>query len=130
MTAWRLGLQNVQRRQLDQLLDRLEQVDDPAFAARLMAGPVVQHIYKLQVGGGVRLRPMLCFGPIDISTELTLLCPATERDGQLVPGDAPARAQLLRAEILEHHPHRRRAFDRPHETRWMKKPKSRKKRST
>lgn len=125
ISSWRLRLQNAQRNQLDQFLDRLEATDEPTLAQKMMAGPIVQDIYKLQIGGRVRLRPMACFGPADPNDEITLLCPATERDGKLEPASAPATAQLNRKEIIND-PARRRRLERPEETRWDKKDKRRK----
>jgi len=114
-----LRLQNAQRLQLDQFLDRLEDIKDATLAREVMAGPITKDIYKLRIGGKVRLRPMVCFGPCNPGEELTLLCPATERDGKLDPGDAPETAQIYRKAILSD-ARRRRPLDRPIATRWNK----------
>jgi hypothetical protein len=48
---------------IDQALDRLEQAGStmPGF----FVGPLAshRHVYKLRLGGKVRLRPLLCKGP-------------------------------------------------------------------
>jgi len=100
---------------LDHALDRLEQ----AAAASLpgfFVGPLAsyRHIYKLRLGGRVRLRPLLCREPIEPERELTFLIPAFERNWKLDPPDAPAKAERRRQEIL-FDGSRRRRYERPKE---------------
>lgn len=61
----------------------------------LIAGPIkhMPNIYKLQVGGKVRLRPLLCRGPVNKNAELTFLVGATERDGLFHPPGVKALAE-------------------------------------
>lgn len=80
----------------------LRDTHDTSLLPGLMAGPIKRfpHLYKLQAGGKVRLRPLLCRGPFDAEVELTLLAPATERDGQFEPLNAPTQADNHRLEII------------------------------
>lgn len=100
MTPWYEGLDYVSQALLDQALDRLEQVDADALPA-LLAGAKkgYPHIRKLQLGGKVRLRPLLCTGPHDKREELTFLMPAFERNGKFDPTDAVQQADKRREEV-------------------------------
>jgi len=86
---------------LDQALDRLGQ-SAPEALPGFFAGPLAshRHIYKLRLGGKVRLRPLLCKGPVEPRRELTFLILAFERNWKLEPAEAPARAERRRQEIL------------------------------
>src|SRR5262245_22304412 len=62
------------RVQFNQKCARLVQMDfSLAITTKLLAGPIIEHIYKLVIHGDVMLRPMLCKGPINNATEYTLL---------------------------------------------------------
>lgn len=112
-TEWRRSLQTAQQAQLDQKLDQLGQVDDPEILPDILAGTREEkHIFKLKLGGKVRLRPMVCRGPLDQKREITLLYPAYERDWHYDPPNAPARAEQRRQEILAD-PSRRRLYEPP-----------------
>jgi hypothetical protein len=97
---------------LEQALDRLEQAR-PEDLPHLIAGPLSSHheLYKLQVGGKIRLRPILCRGPADKRRELTFLVPAYERNWKFDPPDAVKRAQRRLNEIKAD-PEKRRRYDR------------------
>jgi hypothetical protein len=97
---------------LDQALDRLEQAK-PDSLPGIMVGPIAPslHVYKLRLGGKVRLRPMLCKGPIRPDAELTFLQGAFERNNKLDPRDAFARADERRLEVLDQ-PQKRKRYDR------------------
>jgi hypothetical protein len=110
VSRWRDGLEKPQLGQLDAALDQLESVTDPEDLPGLLAGTNERHIFKLQIGGKIRLRPMVCRGPLG-AAEITLLLGATERDGVLVPSDAPQRAGEYRNAILAD-ARRRRPFER------------------
>lgn len=101
--------------QLDHALDRLEQAGVASLPG-FFVGPLAsfRHVYKLRLGGRVRLRPLLCKGPIEPERELTLLIPAFERNWKLDPPDAPAKAERRRQEILFDRSRRRR-YERPKE---------------
>ena len=87
---------------LNRRLKALEDETERGLMPGLIDGPIkgYPHIYKLKIGGKVRLRPLLCKGPIDPDTELTLLFGATERDWKFDPEDAPVIAETRRLEIL------------------------------
>ena len=104
--TWRDEQQVAQRGQIDEKIDSLATVGPEALPG-LIAGPLsikgkgkFSHIYKLQMGGKVRLRPLLCRGTKDLDAELTLLVGATERGGEFAPLNAPEKADLRRKEIL------------------------------
>ncbi len=109
----------MERALLDQKIEQLEKVDDPNQLPGLLVGTgekkrkkKTPQIFKLQIGGKIRLRPMVCKGPSDPNREITLLYPALERDFKLVPRDAPERAEQRRQEILAD-PRRRRPYEPP-----------------
>ena len=99
ISEWTRTLEKEQRIKLNHKLDMLTQVG-PNLSPRLLAGPIFRHIYKLCVKGRVQLRPMLCKGPIDNEREFTLLLGAREVGGNLVPRDAPQRAERNRTEVV------------------------------
>jgi hypothetical protein len=93
-----------ERGQLNQKLDMLQRLGfDTAHGLDFLAGPLKQerHIYKLVVHAGRMLRPMLCLGPFDNRGEMTLLCGAIEKDWELDPPDAPARAEAKRQLLID-----------------------------
>ena len=99
----RLGKRD--RALLDQKLDALEALEfDLATHTHLVAGPLRsskdKHIYKLRVNAGVMIRIMLCRGPLTGEAACTLLEGATERDGRLVPANAPEVAAKRREDVL------------------------------
>lgn len=105
--TWRDNQQVPQRIQFDEKLDSLASAG-PELLPGLIAGPLrikgkgkFPHIYKLQMGGKIRLRPLLCRGTKDFNAEVTLLIGATERDGQFEPLNAPEKADSRRQEILD-----------------------------
>jgi hypothetical protein len=104
--AWgdRVRLSGRERGQLNQKLDMLERLGfDTAHGLEFLAGPLKgnRHIYKLVVHAGRMLRPMLCLGPLDHSGEMTLLCGAIEKDRELDPPDAAARAEGRRQLLID-----------------------------
>ena len=99
LESW--SLQKLEHVRLNQKLDLLLQYG--LTAPGLVGGPNIgkqRHIYKLKVRGDVQLRPLFCRGPRDTETELTFLAVATERDGQLVPANAPQLAEFHRNQLL------------------------------
>src|SRR5437879_4954149 len=97
---WRPAQQVPQQAALDNDLKRIEQVGLDALPG-LIVGPLrgYRHLYKLSIGGKIRLRPILCKGPQDKNGEITLLLGAVERDGTLVPADALEKAERRRQQI-------------------------------
>jgi hypothetical protein len=93
-----------ERGQLNQKLDMLERLGfEVAHELDFLDGPVLhqKHIYKLVVHAGRMLRPMLCRGPVDNTSEMTLLCGAFEKDGGYEPTGAPAQAEQNRFQIKQ-----------------------------
>ena len=105
---WQDGLPTPQRAQLDEKLFTLEGTSDLSLLPGLIAGPIKHrpHIYKLRVGGKVRLRPLLCRGPFDPDVELTFLASATERDNVLEPPGALDIAERRRTEVISNEEYR------------------------
>lgn len=97
--AWTRALQKRERIKLAFKLDMLEQVG-PNLPPQLLAGPICDHIYKLKVQGAVKLRPLLCKGPVDNEGEFTLLIGAKEVQGELKPNGVENRAGENRQEII------------------------------
>jgi len=102
--AHNVRLSRQERAQLNQKLDMLERLGfDIAHGLDFLAGPLKhhRHISKLVVHAGRMLRPMLCLGPFDNRAEMTLLCGAIEKDWELDPPDAPARAEAKRQLLID-----------------------------
>jgi hypothetical protein len=107
MTEWERELEREGRNAaslalLDQALDRLEQADFEELP-RMIAGTLPRYpdIRKLQLGGRVRLRPLLCTGPENKREELTFLMPAFERNWIFDPKDAVEQADRRRKALLD-----------------------------
>lgn len=99
---WTQCLESRYRAMLNRKLKALEDETERGLLPGLIDGPLKghPHIYKLRLGGRVRLRPMLCKGPVNNDTELTLLIGATERDSKFDPINAPVLAVARRDEII------------------------------
>ncbi len=108
------SLQPSEQALLDLHMRQLKRVTDPNHLPGLFFGARKRapHIIKIKIGGKIRLRPMVCRGPMDSNREVTILFPAVERNGKLVPLDAPEIAERRRQEILAD-PRRRRRYDPP-----------------
>jgi len=105
MQSWarkeKLGVR--ERAQLNQKLDMLERIGfETAHHLAFLAGTSGEfnQVFKLIVKSQRMLRPMLCRGPADIQTEVTLLCGAIEKDLELVPPTAAERADRHRRNLL------------------------------
>ena len=105
MQSWarkeKLGVR--ERAQLNQKLDMLERIGfDMACHLAFLAGTSGEfnQVFKLVVKSQRMLRPMLCRGPADIQSEVTLLCGAIEKDFQLVPASAAEQADRHRRNLL------------------------------
>ena len=93
----------------DGRIDLLEKLGPEPFKAD-WCGPLGKGIWKLKIKGGGPVRQhrfMLCRGPVDKNSEVTLLVPAFEKDGKLEPADALEQA-LQRGEEVASNPHERR----------------------
>jgi hypothetical protein len=104
MQAWaselKLGVR--ERAQLNQKLDMLERVGfETARSLKFLAGTSgdYNHIFKLVVHSQRMLRPMLCRGPLDAQSEITLLLGAIEKDFKLEPHNAAERADQHRSKV-------------------------------
>lgn len=97
---WTRSLDKPQRAILNNRIKKLAQMG--TGCPRGMLTPATggyTHLLELVVNGKVALRPHLCKGPIDIESEFTFLLGATERDGSLVPPNAPKKAEERRLEV-------------------------------
>jgi len=96
-----MGLQKADLGRLNRNLRMLKD-NGTDLGPKLLAGPIRghAHIYKIKINGTVALRPLLCRGPVDNSSEFTLLLGAFERDWKWIPPDAPSVAEARRKEIL------------------------------
>jgi len=119
ITEWRKTLQKDQLAQLDVKIELILRVDDLDMLPGILVGTgqknrkeKTPHIFKLQIGGRIRLRPMVCTGP---SGGITLLLGAVERNWKLEPRNAPELAELRRKEIIAN-PGRRRIYAQPERT--------------
>lgn len=113
LTDWRDHLQKKQRAQLDTKTRMLLQVDDVNDLPGIIVGAgkkyKTPHIFKLQIGEIIRLRPMVSVDPPD---GITVLCRAREENWKLVPSNAPLLAEQRRQQIAAD-PNRRRVYARP-----------------
>lgn len=108
---WTKDLQKRALGKLNQKLDSLEKHGETLYPDPL-TGSSVAGIQKLRIRGNVQLRPMLCHGPIAHDTEFTLLCGAIEVGGNLVPTNAPSKAEERKAEVVEDPENRRKDHER------------------
>lgn len=116
ISEWRKHLQKAQRAQLDVKIRLLLQIDDLDMLPGILVGTgqknresKTPHIFKLQIGEKIRLRPMVCIGP---PGGITLLLRAVEMNWKLEPRNAPELAELRRQEIIAN-PGRRRIYEQP-----------------
>jgi len=105
IAEWIRRLQAPQRKKLQAKLNLLMQ-SGPDLPPQLLAGPVFDHIYKLKVQGNVKLRPMLCKGPLNNDKEFTMLIGAIEKDYKLDPANAAEVAAKNRLAIIKNHTRR------------------------
>ena len=101
--AWAQALSVRERAQLNQKLDMVTCVNlETARSLRFLVGVSGDHhnLYRLIVHSDHMLSPILCWGPIEPQTEITLLCGAVEKDFDLEPVSAVERAEAYRTAIL------------------------------
>lgn len=114
LSEWRSGMPGTERALLDSKIGVLAATKNPALLPNFMVGPIsvrgrkFPEIYKLKIGGKVRLRPLLCKGPINKELDITFLFGAYERNGVFDPQDAPATATKRLNLLLERKAGRRR----------------------
>jgi hypothetical protein len=100
---------------VDQKLDVLRQQPfETIIHTNLLAGPIAKqgHIYNLQINREVTVRLMLCRGPLSADVGYTLLLGAVERDGRLVPAEAPEMATRNRELVVTDPDRRRKPYER------------------
>lgn len=82
---WTLKLQKAQRVKLKQRLDMLEEHGEELWP-HILAGTAVASIFKMKVQGPVKLRPLLCRGPVPGEAKTyTMLAGAKEVGSQWQP---------------------------------------------
>lgn len=126
MEEWAATLSTRDRAKLNNRIDRILDVKDPVQELPgLLFGPGIdgqKEIWKLRIGGsgsGNALRPLLCKGPFNKKTEMTLLAGAVEKDGVLEPHGIAATAEQRRQDTLKNDA-RRRLNERVNERRESK----------
>jgi hypothetical protein len=97
--TWTERLQTTDRAKLDERLDKLQKHGDE-LVPRMLTGTSVAGIQKLRIQGRVQLRPMLCKGPISVTTEYTLLAGATEVGSRLKPNGVEQTALTRKREVI------------------------------
>jgi hypothetical protein len=102
---WTSDLQKVERTKLNVRLDLLQQ-NGKDLLPNILAGPIIDHIYKLRVRGSVQLRLLLCVGPIENDKEFSLLAGAIEVGSKLRP-DGVKNEAVRRRQIIIDDPKRR-----------------------
>lgn len=108
---WAEGLQSKERAKLNEKLDKLQEHGDTLYP-HMLTGTSVAGIQKLRVQGGVKLRPLLRKGPVDMASEYTLLMGAKEVGNKWVPKNAPKTASDRKAEVAANPVGRRKLHER------------------
>ena len=96
---WSLSLQPKERGKLNVKLDMLR-INGKDLLPAILTGTDVPGILKLCVKGQVQLRPLLCFGPIKVKTEFTLLMGAKEVGGKIKPNKAFETADSYKQHVI------------------------------
>lgn len=105
---WTNQLQSKERGKLNEKIDKLSEHGDTLYP-HMLTGTPVAGIQKLRVQGRVKLRPLLCKGPVKIDKEYTLLMGAKEVGSKWVPSKAPEKADAIRS-VVAANPTTRRTF--------------------
>jgi hypothetical protein len=111
--VWTLGLQPEERARLKAKLKTLEKVTDPLQLPKFIFPvdtkyPEIRKAKAGVMGSKTALRPMLCRGPANKNTEITLLIGAKESGGKLPKGiaaEAERRRQAIIADQKRRVPH-------------------------
>ena len=96
---WSLNLQPKERSKLNAKLDQLR-INGEVLFPNILTGTDVPGILKLRVKGQVQLRPLLCFGPIKVETEFTLLMGAKEVGDEVKPKKAFETADSYKQHVI------------------------------
>lgn len=108
---WAQGLQKAECAKLNAKLDMLERLGTDLFP-QLLSGTDTPGILKLRVHGKVQLRPLLCYGPIKINGEFTLLMGAIEKGSKLIPKNADQTADTCKTAVMADPNNRRKHHER------------------
>lgn len=99
---WIESLEKISRVQVQKKLDMLQQ-NGGDLSPQLLADGGEQYIKKLRVTNGRKvptIRIMLCYGPLDMKTEFTLLQGVQEKDNEYIPAAAVKNAAKHRQEVI------------------------------
>jgi hypothetical protein len=88
---WCDGLEKSQKAKLREKIDKLAMHGDDLHP-HMLSDSEVPGIQKLRVQGPVKLRPLLCKGPVNVHDEYTFLLGAKEVGSKWAPTDAPETA--------------------------------------
>ena len=111
-SLWRAGLQKSDRAILDEKMRVIEQM---GLSVGCLNGPLRghRHLYKIKARGPTaELRPLLCRGPQDNDSEVTMLKPMIEVGGKDQPAGARDEAERRRVEV-QRDPSRRVRYEVP-----------------
>lgn len=96
---WIKSLQPPLRAKLNQKLDMLSMSGEELFP-HVLTDAGAPGILKIRVQGGVKLRPLLCRGPVAVGREYTILMGAKEVGDKWSPSGAPEKAGQMKQELL------------------------------
>lgn len=108
---WTLTQQKVPLGKLNEKIDLLMLYGETLFP-HMLTDTGVAGILKLRIQGPVKLRPLLCRGPVNNQSEYTLLMGAKEIGGKWVPKGAPSTAARLKSEVVKNPTKRRTTHER------------------
>ena len=98
--TWTLSLQKKEQGKLREKIDKLMLHGDELYPMMLTDTPI-PGIKKIRVQGPVKLRPLLCSGPVAVGQEYTMLLGAKEIGSQWAPKDAPTTANDKKNEVSQ-----------------------------
>lgn len=108
---WTSAQQKVPLGKLNEKIDLLSLYGETLFP-HMLTDTGVAGILKLRVQGSVKLRPLLCRGPVNNQSEYTLLMGAKEIGSKWEPKGAPSTAAILKAEVIKNPTTRRVTHER------------------
>lgn len=97
--AWEDKLQAIHRAKLRQKIDKLMLYGD-TLHPHMLTDSGVSGIQKLRVQGSVKLRPLLCRGPLNVFLEYTFLKGAKEIGSRWEPKNARIVAKERKQEVV------------------------------
>lgn len=108
---WALEQQKAPLGKLNERIDLLSLYGETLFP-HMLTNTGVAGILKLRIQGPVKLRPLLCRGPVNNQSEYTLLMGAKEIGSEWKPKGAPSIAAMLKAEVIKNPTTRRATHER------------------